>query len=109
MRRRRRSGIHARLLDDRAALEAFAAKVDVVTYEFENLPVDPLRVLGDKLRPGTRSLAVAQDRAVEKQFIEGMRSRGRAMARRRQSGSGRDRRRRGARRTARAQDPALRL
>lgn len=55
---------------DRAALEAFGAEVDVVTYEFENLPVDPLRVLGDKLRPGTRSLAVAQDRAVEKQFIE---------------------------------------
>ncbi len=56
--------------DDRAALESFAASVDVVTYEFENLPVDPLRVVGDKLRPGTRSLAVAQDRAVEKQFIE---------------------------------------
>ena len=30
----------------------------------------PLRALGEKLRPGTRSLAVAQDRAVEKQFIE---------------------------------------
>ena len=55
---------------DRSALEAFGAKVDVVTYEFENLPVDPLRVLAEKLRPGTRSLAVAQDRAVEKQFIE---------------------------------------
>jgi 5-(carboxyamino)imidazole ribonucleotide synthase len=27
-------------------------------------------VLGEKLRPGTRSLAVAQDRAVEKEFIE---------------------------------------
>jgi 5-(carboxyamino)imidazole ribonucleotide synthase len=56
--------------DDRAALEAFAASVDLVTYEFENLPVAPLRALGEKLRPGTRSLAVAQDRAVEKQFIE---------------------------------------
>src|SRR5690349_19040440 len=56
--------------DDREALQAFAAEVDVVTYEFENLPVEPLRSLGDKLRPGTRSLAVAQDRAVEKQFIE---------------------------------------
>src|SRR5207237_3601114 len=29
-----------------------------------------LEVLGDKLRPGTRSLAVAQDRAHEKEFIE---------------------------------------
>jgi 5-(carboxyamino)imidazole ribonucleotide synthase len=56
--------------DDQAALERFAAAVDVVTYEFENLPVAPLRVLGDKLRPGSRSLAVAQDRAEEKAFIE---------------------------------------
>jgi 5-(carboxyamino)imidazole ribonucleotide synthase len=45
--------------------------VDVATYEFENLPVEPLEVLGDKLRPSTRSLAIAQDRAREKAFIEG--------------------------------------
>ena len=57
--------------DDRSALEAFGAAVDVATYEFENLPVEPLAVLGDKLHPGTRSLAVAQDRAEEKTFIEG--------------------------------------
>jgi 5-(carboxyamino)imidazole ribonucleotide synthase len=56
--------------DDAEALRAFAAKVDVVTYEFENLPVSPLHFLADKLRPGTRSLAVAQDRAEEKAFIE---------------------------------------
>ena len=56
--------------DDSAALEAFGRAVDVATYEFENLPVAPLKSLGDKLRPGSRSLAVAQDRAVEKQFIE---------------------------------------
>ncbi|WP_240309472.1 5-(carboxyamino)imidazole ribonucleotide synthase [Sphingomonas ginsengisoli (ex An et al. 2013)] len=56
--------------DDRAALERFAAACDVVTYEFENLSVGPLEGLGDKLRPGTRSLGVAQDRAAEKQFIE---------------------------------------
>jgi 5-(carboxyamino)imidazole ribonucleotide synthase len=55
---------------DSDALERFGSDVDVATYEFENLPVDPLRTLGSKLRPGTRSLAVAQDRAVEKQFIE---------------------------------------
>ena len=57
--------------DDLGALERFAAAVDVATYEFENLPVEPLGILGDKLRPGTRSLAVAQDRGREKQFIEG--------------------------------------
>ena len=56
--------------DDRAALETFAAAVDVATYEFENLPVEPLRMLGDKLRPGRKSLAIAQDRADEKAFIE---------------------------------------
>ena len=53
------------------ALRRFGEKVDVATYEFENLPVAPLQVLGGKLNPSTRSLAVAQDRAVEKQFIEG--------------------------------------
>ena len=56
--------------DDEAALGAFAARCDVVTYEFENLPVAALASLGDKLRPSPRSLAVAQDRAAEKQFIE---------------------------------------
>jgi 5-(carboxyamino)imidazole ribonucleotide synthase len=55
---------------DTEALEEFARAVDVATYEFENLPVMPLRTLGEKLKPGIRSLAVAQDRGVEKQFIE---------------------------------------
>jgi 5-(carboxyamino)imidazole ribonucleotide synthase len=55
---------------DSAAIEAFGRAVDVATYEFENLPVEPLKALGDKLRPGTRSLAIAQDRALEKKFIE---------------------------------------
>lgn len=57
--------------DDVEALRRFGEQCDVVTYEFENLPVEPLSVLGEKLRPGTRSLAVAQDRAEEKSFIEG--------------------------------------
>ena len=56
--------------DDEAALRRFGAVVDVATYEFENLPVEPLRLLGSKLRPGAESLAVAQDRAQEKSFIE---------------------------------------
>jgi 5-(carboxyamino)imidazole ribonucleotide synthase len=53
------------------AIRAFGAKVDVATYEFENLPVEALDVLGPKLLPSTRSLAIAQDRAREKAFIEG--------------------------------------
>jgi 5-(carboxyamino)imidazole ribonucleotide synthase len=56
--------------DDKAALRAFAEAVDVATYEFENLPVEPLKLLGDKLRPSVRSLEIAQDRAHEKRFIE---------------------------------------
>lgn len=56
--------------DDVPALEAFADACDVVTYEFENLPAKALAAIGDKLRPGTRSLEVAQDRAAEKRFIE---------------------------------------
>ena len=57
--------------DDITALGELARSVDVATYEFENLPVAALDVLGPKLRPSTRSLAVAQDRASEKAFIEG--------------------------------------
>ena len=56
--------------DDERALERFAEACDVITYEFENVPVEPLAVLGDKLAPGTRSLEIAQDRAAEKRFLE---------------------------------------
>ncbi len=56
--------------DDEAALKCFADQCDVVTYEFENIPVAPLAALGDKLAPSTGSLEVAQDRAVEKRFLE---------------------------------------
>ena len=56
--------------DDLAALRAFAGAVDVATYEFENLPAEALAELGGKLQPGTASLAIAQDRAAEKRFIQ---------------------------------------
>ncbi|MGD1934779.1 MAG: 5-(carboxyamino)imidazole ribonucleotide synthase, partial [Candidatus Phaeomarinobacter sp.] len=57
--------------DDRDALKAFAASVDVVTYEFENVPTDTAAVLAQHVpvRPGARALAVAQDRLTEKTFI----------------------------------------
>jgi 5-(carboxyamino)imidazole ribonucleotide synthase len=57
-------------LESTEALRRFGESVEVVTYEFENLPVGPLEALGDKLKPGARSLAIAQDRATEKEFIE---------------------------------------
>jgi len=56
--------------DDVEALRRFADECDVITYEFENVPVEPLAVLGTKLKPGTHSLEMAQDRAVEKRFLE---------------------------------------
>lgn len=60
--------------DDPKALEALASRVDVVTYEFENVPADSARRLSDLLpvRPGPRSLEVAQDRVVEKEFVRGL-------------------------------------
>ena len=60
---------------DEDALCRFADACDVVTYEFENLDAGPLASLGDKLRPGTRSLEIAQDRAAEKRFLESCGSR----------------------------------
>ncbi|MDR7100861.1 5-(carboxyamino)imidazole ribonucleotide synthase [Croceicoccus sp. BE223] len=55
---------------DRDALAAFAAQCDVVTYEFENVPVAPLTALGAvPLRANARALEIAQDRLAEKNFI----------------------------------------
>lgn len=55
---------------DAAALAAFAADCDVITYEFENVPVGPLAALDQaKLAPGPRALEVAQDRLSEKDFV----------------------------------------
>ncbi len=57
--------------DDAKALTAFAASVDVITYEFENIPTDALDLL-EKLkpiRPNRRALAVSQDRLTEKAFL----------------------------------------
>ena len=57
--------------DDKAALAAFAAAVDVVTYEFENVPAATAELLAahKTLRPAANALAVSQDRLTEKAFI----------------------------------------
>jgi 5-(carboxyamino)imidazole ribonucleotide synthase len=59
---------------DEAALARFAACVDVITYEFENVPARTAQVLAalKPLRPGTLALATAQDRLVEKRFLAGI-------------------------------------
>ncbi len=54
--------------DDPAALRAFAERVDVLTYEFENVEPTPLRGLTTPVLPGLDVLAVTQHRAREKSF-----------------------------------------
>jgi 5-(carboxyamino)imidazole ribonucleotide synthase len=59
--------------DDAAALATFAAEVDVVTFEFENIAVAPLSALGDvPFFPPLKALEIGQDRAAEKRFAEGL-------------------------------------
>ncbi|MCK5549559.1 MAG: ATP-grasp domain-containing protein, partial [Hyphomicrobiaceae bacterium] len=57
--------------DDAAKLAAFAADVDVVTYEFENVPLSAAAAVEriKPVRPGSKSLEASQDRLVEKRFI----------------------------------------
>ena len=57
--------------EDEAALRAFAESVDVITYEFENVPTSALDLLESlrPIRPGRRALAVSQDRLTEKTFL----------------------------------------
>ena len=60
--------------DDMAALHAFAASVDVITYEFENIPTTALDLLETTrpIRPNRRALATSQDRILEKDFLTGL-------------------------------------
>lgn len=57
--------------DDVAALDRFASAVDVITLEFENVPIEAVDHLAQSVpvRPGASALAIAQDRTVEKRFI----------------------------------------
>ena len=60
--------------DDRAALTAFAQSVDVITYEFENIPTSALDLLETlrPIHPGRQALATSQDRLVEKNFLQSL-------------------------------------
>ncbi len=60
---------------DASALAAFAQSVGVVTYEFENVPVEAVAILqkaGATVRPGALALEKAQDRLIEKQFVRSL-------------------------------------
>ena len=58
--------------EDTGALTAFAAAVDVVTFEFENVPTTTLDALAPLVpcRPGVEALRIGQDRVLEKRFFE---------------------------------------
>ena len=60
--------------DDEQALERFASQCDVVTFEFENVPDKTAHFLTAHVpvAPNGRSLAIAQDRFLEKSFVSGL-------------------------------------
>ena len=60
--------------EDDAALRRFAQSVDVITYEFENIPTSALDILEQirPIHPGRRALAISQDRLSEKEFLTGL-------------------------------------
>lgn len=58
--------------DDESALATFADGLDLVTYEFENVPVATVEALASStiVRPGSAALEMAQDRLREKEGFE---------------------------------------
>ncbi|CUS46670.1 MAG: 5-(carboxyamino)imidazole ribonucleotide synthase [Pseudomonadota bacterium] len=64
-----RADYHSRIV-----LDELAASADVVTYEFENIAIEPIRYLATRLpvHPAPAALEVAQDRATEKSFVDGL-------------------------------------
>ena len=60
--------------DDKAALEKFATSVDVITYEFENVPSGTASFLAARkpVLPNPKVLATTQDRLIEKQFVNSL-------------------------------------
>ena len=60
--------------EDQAALRGFAAAVDVITFEFENIPTAALDLLEAlrPIRPNRHALATSQDRVAEKTFLQSL-------------------------------------
>jgi 5-(carboxyamino)imidazole ribonucleotide synthase len=58
--------------EDETALRAFANAVDVITYEFENIPTSALDILETlrPIRPNREALRISQDRLTEKAFLQ---------------------------------------
>src|SRR5262245_29386458 len=56
---------------DKAALDRFADDVDIITYEFENVPAETAAFLAARkpVLPDPKVLAITQDRLAEKDFV----------------------------------------
>ena len=57
---------------DLAALQEFAKNVDIITLEFENVPVAPLKTLSTPIYPGVHVLEISQHRVKEKTLANGL-------------------------------------
>jgi 5-(carboxyamino)imidazole ribonucleotide synthase len=59
---------------DRQKIAAFAASVDVVTFEFENIPHETVQLIASKtiVRPGWEVLHISQNRLREKDFVNSL-------------------------------------
>jgi 5-(carboxyamino)imidazole ribonucleotide synthase len=57
--------------EDELTLAEFAGTVELITYEFENIPSRTAAILADScvVRPGPEALAVCQDRLAEREFL----------------------------------------
>jgi 5-(carboxyamino)imidazole ribonucleotide synthase len=59
---------------DKAALERFLDGVDVVTYEFESIPLSTVQFVSERVKvfPPVKALETAQDRLLEKQLFQAL-------------------------------------
>src|ERR1700682_4142857 len=59
---------------DLAALERFLEGVDVVTYEFESIPLSTVEFVAERVKvyPPVKALEIAQDRLLEKRLFEAL-------------------------------------
>ncbi|MBL8915091.1 MAG: ATP-grasp domain-containing protein [Archangium sp.] len=65
----RRSNVIAKGLSDAAGLSGLFSRVDVATFDSENVPFEPLKPYAAKLIPSLKVLEVCQHRAKEKEFL----------------------------------------
>jgi len=66
---RRLAGVIEAPYDDAKALEELFSRCDVVTFDSENVPSQPLEPWAAKLKPSLEVLRTSQHRALEKKFL----------------------------------------